>query len=272
MKPLLAVLAVAALAAAEAPPSPPININVVDPKTAPEVAESAQFTARIVVQNPYDKAVKVASTDTTCTCARLELRDRFLLPRQTSEIEIAIDNHMLSGPQRLGISLYLSDPGLEPIEVVALWTVRAHIQVDSLAGSPPGATTRPQDVAYRDIYRYISKERPDELGRLRKRILLTCPPGELPEGGLKVLGVDYAGEVWAFDTEPTADGGVLLTARARDVAAELKPGLREEAAVVRTNHPRKASFELTFITYLGKDAGQVVIDPDAQRDKVKPAQ
>jgi hypothetical protein len=235
------------------------NRNVVDATQAPVLREVEPFIARIPVRNPHDRAVKVKLLDPTCTCATLEIAERFLLPHATTTLTIAVDNRNRSGAVRVGVSIYLTDPDLEGIEVEALWQVRASVQVDGLAPDADPAR-RPEDKAWHDIYRYITKVRPDEPNRLRKRIRLSCPAEELPPGGLVVEGIDYPGTIWRFTPTTQADGSILVTATALGGDAELPVGQHNEKVVVRTNHPDKRRIELEFLTYVGKDAGGKVID------------
>lgn len=233
----------------------------------PTLPEHQLYVARLEVTNPHDRAVKVARVEASCTCAKQELGTTFLLPKATTTLDLAVDNASRSGDQRLALSIFLTDPELDPIELVATWTVRPDVAVDAL---PPGADsqTRPEP-AYRDVYRYLSKVRPDELRKLGKRIRLASPADAAPAGGLRVLEVEYSGDLWRFTPQTQADGSILLTAAARDPDAVVEVGLREEVATVVTNHPHKPRIALRFITYLGKDAGAVVIDPDSAERKVK---
>jgi hypothetical protein len=236
-------------------------------EAAPAIPEHQPFAARIAVRNPYDKAIKVTRIEASCSCAKQELGTSFLLPLATTELDLVVDNTDRSGEQRLGITLYLSDPELDPIELNAVWEVRPDVAVDSLAIATD-TFARPEP-AYRDIYRFPSKVRPDELHKLRKRMRLFSPADSAPEGGLRILGIEYAGDLWAFTPVVQSDGSILLTATARDVNATVSEGLREEVATVLTNHPHKSRIPLRFITYIGKDAGAVVLDPDSLQNKVK---
>jgi hypothetical protein len=258
---LLAALTIVRLAAAE----PLVDTNAEDAEHAPVVSESEPFRTRIAVRNPNDVAVKVASIDATCTCATLDLADHFLLPHATTTLTVEVDGRNRSEAQRLGVSLYLSDPDLDAIEVVVLWTVRAHVQVDSLPTTPGAETLARPPKNLQDIYRFAAKVRPDELRTLRKRIRLSCPPGEVPEGGLQVTGIEYTGSLYAFTPTAQADGSVLIEARGQDGGPPAAPGIHDEEAVVLTNHPRKPRIPLVFVTYVGKDAGSVGFDPDAKR-------
>lgn len=260
MNRFLLLLVAATLAAAE---PTLINTNAVDAAHAPVVAESEIFHVRVTVQNPSDVAVRIDRLDATCTCAKLEVVNRFLLPHATTELVMEVDNRNRSAAQRIGVSLYLTDPDLDPVEVIVMWTVRAHVQVDSLATPTTDSLTRPVKGS-QDIYRFPSKTRPDELHKLRKRIRLSCPEGEAPEGGLQVTGIEYAGKLWQFTPTVQSDGSVLI--EARGVAdAVVDERVHDEEVVVLTNHPKKPRIPLVFITYVGKDAGAVAFDPDSKR-------
>jgi len=250
-------------AADAAPTSTPINTNVSDPEVLPVFLESVPFHTVITVQNPYDKAVKVGSIDSTCTCSTLHLADYFLLPHATTTLEIGVDNTNRSARERLGVSLYLTDPALEPIEIVAFWDVRAHVAVDSHLYQDD-ITTRPVR-AFRDIYRYPSKARPDELHRLSKRVRFWSPPEEIPTGGLQVESIEAPGPIWAMTAIPPADGSVLLEATGRK-DANAPDGISDETIIIHTNHPKKPRIELVFSQYVGKDAGSTVFDPHAKPD------
>jgi hypothetical protein len=235
------------------------NANAPDAEHAPVVREVEPFIAAIPVRNPYDRAVKVKLLDPTCSCATLEMKDTFILPHQAALMNIAVIDQDRSGPQHVGVSVFLTDPELETIEVMALWQVRACVQVDAIApGGDP--LKRPDDPAWRDVYRYVAKVRPDEPKRLAKRVRLSCPPEELPAGGLKVEGIDYAGTLWKFTPTVQADGSILVAAGPRDPAAELKAGEYDEPVVVRTNHPDKARIQLRFLAVVAKDIGARGID------------
>lgn len=237
-----------------------VNANVIASEFAPTVRESEPFQARVTVRNPYDRAVRIARIDTTCACSKLELGSRFLIPGETTTLEVAAASAMRSGPQHVRISLFVSDPDLEPIEVWCWWNVREMVAVDAI---PPGASPdeRPDDQAWRDIYRFVAHERPDEPQRLRKRVRLSCPPEEVPPGGLRVEGIDYPGTLWTFASRQLSDAAVLVTATARDKEGPLPEGLHEETVVIRTNHPGKPRIELRFEAQLDTRAGRDPRDP-----------
>lgn len=242
-------------AAAVAPgtPAPVVNANCAGPEQAPTVREGQVFHAAIPIVNPYDKAVRVRLLDASCSCATLTLQDHFLLPKARTTLLMDVETSNRSGPQDLHVSLYVTDPDLEPIEVSAWWRVQAMIQVDSL---PPGtpATQRPDDRAWQDIYRYVVQERPDEPMRLHKRIRLSCPAGEVPAGGLQITGIDYAGTLWQFTPKAQADGSWLILATARPGVDVLPVGAFHETATVHTNHPGKPSIVLHFDSTIAKEA------------------
>ena len=99
------------------------NRNVADASQAPILRENQPFIAQITVRNPHDRAVKVKILDPTCSCATLEIADKFLLPHGTTTLNMAVDNHNRSGPLRVGVSIYLTDVELEAIEVETFWQV-----------------------------------------------------------------------------------------------------------------------------------------------------
>lgn len=248
---LLVCLAVAPLVAVALD-----NRNVEGPEQAPTLRENEPFIANITVRNPHDRAVKVKLLDPTCTCATLKIADSFLLPKATSTLTIAVDNHNRSGPIRIGVSIYLTDPDLESIEAEVFWKVRPCVQVDAI-GPGMDPLVRPEDRAWQDIYRYVTKVRPDEPNRLRKRLRLSCPPEEVPAGGLKILGIDYPGTLWRFTPTAQADGSWLITAVAQGGDDAVLPlGDHKEKVVVRTNHQDKPAVELEFHTFVSKDAGE----------------
>lgn len=253
---LLALLVCACLL----PAAEVVNANVAAAELAPTVREGQDFTARITVRNPYQRAVKIARIDTTCSCSKLDLAGRFLIPGETTTLDVAVASAKRSGPQQIRVSLFVSDPDLEPIEVWCWWKVREAVAVDAI---PPGAQPleRPADVAWRDIYRFVAHERPDEPQRLRKRIRLASPAEETPPGGLRVEGIDYPGTLWAFTTAAQENGSILITATARDQQGPLPTGLHQETVVIRTNHPGKPRIELHFEALLDLKAGREQRDP-----------
>ena len=237
------------------------NSNVTDPAQVPVLRETQPFLAHITVRNPHDRAVKIKLLDPTCKCATLEIADYFLLPKATTTLTVAVDNANRSGPVRIGVSIYLTDPDLEAIEVEALWQVRACVQVDAI-GPGMDPLKRPEDRAWHDIYRYVTKVRPDEPNRLRKRVRISSPAGEVPDGGLQILGVDYPGKLWRFTPTVQADGSWLIVASALGGdEATLTLGEFQEKVLVRTNHKDKPMLTLEFNTLVTKDAGQQVLDP-----------
>ncbi len=256
--PLLLLLLACLLPAAEV-----FNANVASADVAPEFRESCLFRAVITVRNPHQRAVKVARLDTTCSCSKLELASHFLLPGETTTLEVEAANLQRSGPQQVRVSLFLSDPDLEPIEVWCWWKVRAAVSVDAV---PPGvpALDRPADVAWRDVYRFVAHERPDEPQRLHKRIRLGCPPEEVPPGGLRVEGLDYGGTLWAFAPRTLDNGAIVITATARDQQGPLPTGNSAEIVVIRTNHPDKPRIELHFDAQIDMEAGRPAVDPFLQ--------
>ena len=254
MRPILLLLALSGgIAAAE------LFANAPSAEQAPTFREAEHFRAVITVRNPYQRAIRIDKLDTTCSCSKLEIASKFLIPGETTTLEVGSENTRRSGPQQVRVSLFLTDPDLEPIEVYCWWKVLPAVTVDAV---PPGtpAIDRPEDNAWRDIYRFIAHERPDEPQRLRKRIRLGSPPESAPPGGLRVEGIDYVGTLWAFATRPLEGGAILITATARDQQGPLPAGRHEEKVVVRTNHPDKPRIELHFDVLLDTKAGQTAKD------------
>lgn len=245
---------------AAVPAAEVLNTNAETAELAPWFRESVPFHAVITVRNPYERAVKIVKKDTTCDCSKLDLASDFLLPGETTTLTIGSKNIHRSGPQQVRVSLFTADPDFDPIEVWARWNIRPAVAVDAIAPGQP-ALERPADNLWRDIYRFVADERPDEPKKLRKRIRLSCPAEELPPGGLRIEGVDYPGTVWAFETRAQENGSVLIIATARDQVGPLPECEISETVVVRTNHPDKARIELRFDTRINKDSGRVVKDP-----------
>lgn len=239
------------------------NANVADPKDAPTFREKDPFTARITVRNPHDRAVRVGHMDSTCTCVKRVLRDSFILPNATTVLDITVDNRNRSGLQAQNVSVYLSDPDLEPIEVWMHWKVQPHVAVDGLPHDQQDTRARPAKKAWQDVYQFTQALRPDELHRLEKRIRLESPAPETPEGGFQILGVDYDGPLWRFAPVRQDDGSWLITATAKDAQASVPERVYNETAVVRTNHPDKARIELTFKVMVDKNAHEKTFDPNA---------
>lgn len=231
------------------------NTNVAPDATPPVLEEGVPFTEHITVRNPHQRAVKITQIDSTCTCTRLTLHPELILPGGTAVLDVAIDTANRSGRQEIQVSLFASDPELAPIEVPLRWDVHAAVTVDVIRpGTEP--KPRPDDRAWLDVYKYVSRERPDELHRLRKRIRVAS---DLP--GFRVEGVDYTGSVWAFTSVDLGDGVWLLSGKARDKDAAVAEQAYEEQVVIRTNHPQKPKIPLIWITVIDKESGQEVVDP-----------
>jgi hypothetical protein len=251
MRILLVLLAFAFLPALE-------NANVASAELAPVIAEQDPFRSRIIVRNPYDRAVRIERIDSTCTCTTLKADRVLLLPHGTAELNVEIDNTNKSDTQHIVASVYVTDPDFEPIDVQLYWRVLANVTIDAI---PPGQDPkdRPKDRAWRDIVRYLQHERPDELHRLSKRIRLgsDTPPAE----GLRILGVDYPGTLWKFSTTDQGNGSWLVTASARDPEEIASEGQRNETVTIRTNHPLKPAIAISLSTFIDRNAGRQAIDP-----------
>lgn len=248
---------------------PPVISNVPSEAAAPVVGESTPFRHVLTVRNPYDRAVRVDRLDTTCSCSKLVIKDKFLLPKGETTLEIEVANVNRSGPQSVGVSLFLTDPDFVPIETKFWWQVEADVQVDGIAGDEADTLKRPANRAWHDVYRYSAKVRPDEMHRLLKRIRLSSPAGKAPEGGLKVLAIEYPGTVWKLTPLTQSDGSILITATAREPDADAKEGEFHETAIVRTNHPRKAAITLSFDVLISKQAGATAVDPAMMGPAIK---
>ena len=232
------------------------NANALGEADAPTVSEDQPIQADITVRNPNDFAVRVERVEANCTCTRLDLPERFLLPKATTVLHAAVDSANRSGYQQMGVSIFLTDPDSELISVALRWHVAPLVTVDAL---PPGydpKTGRPADRAWRDVYRYTAQVRPDELNRMRKRLLVRGNPATDPPGGLRILGIDYPGTLWAFTSEDLGNGSWLIRAAAKNETAEGPLGTSDERVVVRTNQPRKPTFTLEFAAILSRDIGR----------------
>jgi hypothetical protein len=231
------------------------NTNVAPDAAPPVLEEGVPFTEHVTVRNPHNRAVKITQLDSTCTCTRLVVHPELIPPGGTALLDVAIETANRSGRQEIQVSLFASDPELEPIEVALRWDVNPAVTVDVIR---PGteAKPRPQDRAWLDVYKFVARERPDELHRLRKRIRVAS---QIP--GFRVEAVEYAGTLWAFTSEDLGDGVWLVSGKARDKDATVAEQAYEEQVVIRTNHPRKAAIPLAWITVIDKDTGREAVDP-----------
>jgi Protein of unknown function (DUF1573) len=230
------------------------NRNVAGPEAAPTFSEKTPFSAQVTVRNPHDRAAKVDRLDASCSCMQLALKDHFLLPHATTTLTITVDNANRSGIQRMGVTIYLTDPELEGIEVEVWWQVDPSIAVDAIAPLADPAH-RPEDNGWRDVYRYVQHERPDELQRLRKRVRLAS---KLPD--FAILGIDYLGPVWKFAPTRQADGSWLVTATAKTPDTPLPEKTYDEQVIIRTNHPDKPTVVLQFVAIIARNAGKEAVD------------
>lgn len=257
LTPMMRTLLVLSLAVAAAAVE---NANVPAGEPGPELREVQAFAAQVTVRNPHPRGVKVAQLDATCACSRLALADKLLLPGGATTLDIAVDNRNRSGDQSLRVTAYLSDPDLDPIEIDLRWRVKPVVAVDAIAPADQ-PLERPTSPAWRDVYKYVAHERPDELHRLRKRIRLSCPVDEAPPGGLRVEGIDYPGTLWRFSATDQGNGSWLVTGSARDPEAVAPEKVSDERVVIRTNHPDKQTIELILVTTISKEAGRQALDP-----------
>jgi hypothetical protein len=234
------------------------NTNVSSPQAAPVYAEHSPFATSVNVRNPHDRAVRIERLDASCSCMQLEIGEHFILPHQSTTLTVSVDNRKRSGPQRMGVTVYLTDPDLESIDVQLWWTVTPDVTVDALAPRAETTLGRPADIAWRDIYKFVANERPDELQRLSKRMLLTSPQADFT-----VLGIDYTGPLWSFTPLKQSDGSWLITASAKDPQAQLPEKLYDETVTIRTNHAHKSEIAVQFVVNLTRKAGSTDFDRNA---------
>jgi hypothetical protein len=239
--------------------------NVPDISQAPVMTEDVPFTANLVVVNPNQRAVRVERLDSTCTCTQRTMDDTFLLPGGSTTLRITVDNRDRSGPRDIGVTVYLTDPELDPIEVRCWWSVVPQVAVDSLPPEQRDTLQRPENRAWHDIYRLVAHERPDEPQRLRKRVRLESPPALAPAGGLQVLDVTFLdlaggpGAVWSFTPRRQDDGSWLITGGPATTA--LVAGETSGRLVITTNHQAKPRIEIQVDTILDSLAGSRTRDP-----------
>ncbi len=232
------------------------NANAAGEADAPTVFEDQPIQADITVRNPNDFAVRVERVEANCTCTRLELPEKFLLPKATTVLHAAVNSANRSGYQQMGVSIFLTDPDCELISVALRWHVAPLITVDALPLDHDPRSGRPPDRAFLDVYRFTTQVRPDELSRMRKRVLVRGNPATDPPGGLRILGIEYPGTRWKFTSEDLGGGAWLIRAGAKDEAAEGTLGSTDERVVVRTNQPRKPTFTLEFAARISRDIGR----------------
>lgn len=211
--------------------------------------EHQDFVHTFTVQNPYERAVRIDKTDTSCTCIEFELSDKFLLPGESCQLKVRVSNAFYSGPRKYKVWLYLSDPEYAPLLIRTDWTVKEDLAVDLIINDP---SKRPENKKYRDIYRYVAHVRPDEAKRLRKYVRISTP--DQLEDGLQVTP-HYDGQIWSFTTKTLDAHSVLLIAKAKDPSAQLETGLFQEIVRIETNHPHKSNFELQFYSNIDDKAG-----------------
>lgn len=211
--------------------------------------EHQEFEKIFTVTNHYERAVKVEKTDVSCSCIRLELGAKFLLPGESTTLDVKVSNERTSGVRNYRVWLYLTDPEYAPLEIQTSWRVKEDIAVDLIKSNPK---QRPDDKRYRDIYRYIAHVRPDEHKRLRKYIRLSTP--DTLNDGLQITPA-YDGAIWKFETRTLDPHTVLLIATAKDDSQPMKPGLYSEHVTLNSNHPHKRQFSLEFNTNIDPNAG-----------------
>ena len=219
----------------------------------PTVPEHEPYRVTKTLHNPYDRAVKIVHIDTTCACSHLEPASRFILPRESIPVEIAVDNKQLSGPQSQTIAFELSDPECERLLIKLEWNVIPDVTVDL---QPPNGPfdQRPEAIGLRDVYAYTEESRPGEMTRKRKVIRLTTPADQAPEGGLQVSEVRYAGKLWGFTVRQQAPDAVLIVADGQETTTANSGKFSEEVTLI-TNHPHKPEISLLFHTAIDEQVG-----------------
>lgn len=232
-----------------------IGTNTADPANAPVVIEGEEFSTTVLIQNTNDRAIRIAEIDTSCECSAVELGSRFLLPGETTTLYLSIPTDNNSGLRSQTFRMYCSDPSVDTPIAQVFFRIQPHVTVDLLQINEP-LDRRPSDQSYHDIYRFTSDVRPDELNRLTKNILLSCPPESMPPGGLQITSVEYAGSLWRFQLRQLDERHWLLAARPADPDATVPEQIYTEPVVVHTNHPLKPTIELEFLTSVDQQAGQ----------------
>ncbi len=211
--------------------------------------EHEDYTNVFTVTNPYERAIKVEKIDTTCTCIELEIGKKFLLPNESTTLNVRVSNERTSGIRNYKVWIYVTDPEYAAIEIRTKWEVIPDVAVDLIKEDPE---KRPENKKYRDIYRYISNVKPDEGKRLKKYVRLSTP-ADL-EGGFQVTPT-YEGKIWKFTTKTLDAKSVLLIAKAKDPSQKMEEGLFSEVVKLKTNNPHKSTFSLQFNTSVDLNAG-----------------
>ncbi len=224
----------------------------------PRLFEHQRLSVTMTIANPYDRAVRVKHLFSTCECFLLEMDQHVLLPYEETTLRVKIDNRNYSGQMRQTIYVEFTDGDLEILRRVLQWVVIPDVAIDNMPLHGP-FDQRPE-LLQRDIYMYTSHERPDELHRLQKVMLVSSPEESRPEEGLKVTQIEYHGDIWQWQQRTISPGKVLIIGRARDPDAQPDPVRLEEDLVIHTNHPRKPRLEIKKMTALDFESD----DPWAQ--------
>jgi hypothetical protein len=236
--------------------------NVAEGQALPSVLEGEPFRAQIRIANPYDRAMRIVSKDSTCVCNVLQEDDSFLIPGEETILHFETPTENKSGETNQRVWLFSSDPDFDPLEVRLSWMVRPLVAVDAL---PPNTrpTGRPEDKQWRDIYRLTAHERPDELHKLSENLIVSVPEDQIPEGGFAIEGIEYEGQIWRFVTKAIDERHWLVAARPADTAGTVGEGEFEETFTIRTNHPKKSAISIEIATAIDPDAGRPAANPFA---------
>lgn len=229
-------------------------------ESVPVVGEHQTFTQRRTIRNPHDRAIRIGEIESSCTCNRIELGERFLLPLAETTLDFETDNDNNSGRRHHKVWLFPTHAKLTPIIEIIEWDVQPNIAVDLVQRG--ALDQRPEQLVYRDVYSYTSWLKPDEIaqrlspsGADSKRVRLWSPPASRPGvDALHIEGIDYDGDIFAFKHKALDNDSILLLIHAAETAPTVPPGNYTQTVTVRTNHPHKPSFELTL---------NIAIDPKA---------
>ena len=224
------------------------------------VRETEPFKAQVTITNPYNRAGRIVRTDSTCVCTVLKVDKEFLLPGDSTNVHYEVPNERTSGTVKQIVWLYFSDPDFEPIEIRFRWNVQPLVAVDVL---PPNhnQAARPEDIMWRDIYRLESAIKPNEATKLVKNLLISAVQEEMPEGGLKVLNVQYEGKLWQISQREVDTLNTFIFLRPADPDATLAQGDFEEKLVITTNKPGKETIEIEVGTRVDPNAGRPPQNP-----------
>ena len=217
----------------------------------PQLFEHQRLSVTLTIANPYDRAVRIKRLFSTCECFLLEIDQRVLMPYEETTLRVKIDNRNYSGQMRQTIYVEFTDGDLEILRRVLKWVVIPDVAIDNMPLHGP-FDQRPE-LLQRDIYMYTAHERPDELHRLQKVMLVSSPEESRPEEGLQVTRIEYRGDLWQWQQRTISPGKVLIIGRARDPDATPEPMRLEEDLILHTNHPHKSRLPLKMMTAIDYD-------------------